>query len=211
MLERRGCIAAGRVADGCRTITGQLAHHAEPPVASRTKGSSNVNHIVRRPSPSPPGERSILGCSHFQVAYVTTDIEHARKVFSERYGIGAYQALEGPTPSGGYIRVALAWCGGLMYELVQTEGPGSEFYTERLPKEGFAIRHHHLGYFVETPEAWRRLKAKVAAEDWPIAADLHVQGQLSALYIEAPELGHYLEFIFPERGGVEFFESVPVT
>ncbi len=59
-----------------------------------------------------------------------------------------------------------------MYELIEASGPGTEFYTKRLPEKNFG-------------------------------------GFMRCCYVEAPELGHYLEYILPEAAGIEFFESVP--
>jgi hypothetical protein len=36
-----------------------------------------------------------------------------------------------------------------------------------------------------------------------------MDGYMRALYLEAPELGHYLEYICPDAGGVDYFNSVP--
>ena len=36
-------------------------------------------------------------------------------------------------------------------------------------------------------------------------------GFLKSCFVEAPELGHYLEYIYPEAAGIEFFQNVPAN
>ncbi len=163
---------------------------------------------LKRPTADFDPRRSVLNGEHFQVAYITNDIARAMEVFADRYGIANFVGQEGATPSGGQIHVELAWKGGVMFELIETSGPGSDFYNDRLPAEGFAIRHHHLGYMVWTEEEWDALHQKIADEGWPIAFQMRMEGYLYATYIHAPELGHYLEYIHPQAGGMAFFDSV---
>jgi hypothetical protein len=37
----------------------------------------------------------------------------------------------------------------------------------------------------------------------------NVPGFVQARIIQAPDLGHYIEYIFPEAGGVAFFQGAP--
>jgi hypothetical protein len=169
-----------------------------------------MRNVVRRPALASDNGSDFLRQNHFQVAYVTTDLARACEVLGQRYGLKDYKFMEGEMPAGdGYLRVGIGWVGGTMYELIQAEGPGGTFYTSRLPAEGFAIRHHHLGYFLETQDEWDALEARIAREGWKVAFRSVMPGFLSAIYIEAPELEHYLEYIYPEPAGVEFFESTP--
>jgi extradiol dioxygenase family protein len=153
----------------------------------------------------------LLRNDHFQIAYATNDIARARDVFSGRYGLREYQNIEGEMPGDGYIRVSLAWSGGTMFELVQAEGPAGAFYNRKMPSEGFAIYHHHFGYFIQSEAEWEALKAEIERGGWPVVARFNQPGTLEAWYIEVPELGHFLEFIYPEPAGLAFFESVPVS
>jgi hypothetical protein len=169
----------------------------------------SMNHIVRRPRQLDPGA-DFMRQSHFQVAYVTTDLVRAKAIVGEHYGLTQFKEIEGEMPRGdGYLRVSIGWVGSVMYEFIQAEGPGAEFYTSRLPKEGFAIRHHHLGYLVESQAGWEALEARIAREGRPVVFRSEMEGFMRAIYIDAPELGHYLEYIYPEPPGVEFFESAP--
>jgi hypothetical protein len=169
-----------------------------------------MSHVVRRPPLLDPGA-DFMKQSHFQVAYVTTDLAQAKALMGARYGVGAFKDIVGDLPTGdGHLQVAIGWVGSVMYEFIQAEGPACEFYTSRLPKDGgFAIRHHHLGYLVETEAGWDALEARIAREGRVVAFRSEMEGFMRAIYIDAPELGHYLEYIYPEPPGVEFFESAP--
>jgi hypothetical protein len=147
---------------------------------------------------------------HFQIAYVTNDIERAMKVFADRYGVTAFRTMEGPLPAGGHIRVEFAWAGGALLEVTQADGPGSELFREGLPTDGtFAIRYHHLGYLVPDEAGWQALEAELEKGGVKVISKGHQPGFLRTCIVEAPELGHYIEYILPEAGGQAFFEGVP--
>jgi len=151
----------------------------------------------------------LLRHDHFQIAYNTNDMDRAVALFAERYGIKEFRQLAGPTPAGGKIRMEIGWAGGVMYELIWGEGPGTEVFQVGLPENGFAIRTHHLGYYVPTEEAWNAVIAEVERAGTKIVHKTHVPGFLQAIIVEQQELGHFLEYIFPEAGGVAFFETAP--
>jgi extradiol dioxygenase family protein len=164
--------------------------------------------LTRAPSQLGP-QASLFGAEHFQMAYATNDIERACAIFSERYGIREFRRLEGPLDAGGQIRVELVWVGSIMYELVTASGPGSDIYISRLPRDGFAIKHHHLGYLIRDDAEWDALMQKVERDGWSMPHQRANPGFLKSCFVEAPELGHYLEYICPEPAGLAFFESVP--
>lgn len=145
----------------------------------------------------------------FQIAYVTNDIERALAVFADRYGVKEWRRMEGDLKEGGHIRVEFGWAGGALFEVTQADGAGSELYRQGLPADEFAIRFHHLGYFVPTEEAWRALLAEIERGKVKVFNETNVPGFLQARIVEAPDLGHYLEYIFPEAGGVAFFQGAP--
>lgn len=151
----------------------------------------------------------LLRTEHFQVAYATNDIERACELFRQRFGIREFRRLEGAMPSGGHIHVELAWVGNTMYELLSAEGPGAELYMGRVPIEGFAIRHHHLGFLIHDEAQWQALLATVERDGWTLLSKSHTPGFMRSCFVDAPELGHYLEYLFPEPAGLEFFENVP--
>jgi hypothetical protein len=114
-------------------------------------------------------------------------------------------------PLGGQIRVAFAWAGGQVLEIISATGPGTDFYNEMLPDDEFAIRFHHLGFIVYDEAGWSALEADLKAGDWPIAHKTLTGNFIDAYYIKAPELGHYLEYVHPLQAGVDFYASVPAN
>lgn len=168
-----------------------------------------MKQALSRPAPVYAPGAGLLRNDHFQMAYATTDIDRACALFGERYGIKEWRRLEGPLAAGGQIRIELGWAGGTMYELVWAEGPGSEVFRAGLPAEGFAVKHHHLGFYVPTAQAWADVKAEVERQGLKVLHVTDVPGFMQAIIVEVPELGHYLEYLFPEEAGVAFFEGTP--
>ena len=155
--------------------------------------------LVNRPPIEVAHRQGLLRKDQFQVSYVTNDLERAKSTFAERYGIREFASLGGPMPDGGTISVAFAWSGGTLYEIIQAGGPKTEFYNRDLPSDRFAIRFHHLGFLVHDKAAWEQLEREIKQGKWTVAYTSLNSGFMDAYYVEAPELGHYLEFIYPQR------------
>ncbi len=169
-----------------------------------------MTDIIRRPAAASRSVTQLMRNDHFQIAYATNDIDRACAIFADRFGISEFRRLEGPRPGGGDIRVELAWVGGTMYELLTASGPGSALYMDRLP-ESFAIKLHHFGYFIHDDESWEALHSEAARLGYALTPGSVTPGFLKSCFIDAPELGHYLEYIYPEAGGVDFFQNVPAN
>ena len=149
-----------------------------------------------------------LGCEQFQTAYVVRDLDEAIETFGKHYGVKDFTMLPMPPMEGGAsMRIGLAWTGGQQIELIEAKGPGLELYTDWM-KDGRAIKHHHFGYFIHNDEEWEELEKKLAAEgrEYVFSGD---GGICQFIYVDAPELGHYLEFVYPNEEGKALFESVP--
>jgi hypothetical protein len=144
--------------------------------------------VVRPPASFNPG-KGLFRSEHFQVAYVTNDLPRAVDLFRDRYRITEF----------------------LQIELQQSDGPGSELFNSRLPADGFAIQMHHLGYLIHDQAEWDALLAEVERSGRTLAFRNAIPGLLSWCFVEAPELGHYLEYIFPEPEGVAFLQSIPAS
>jgi hypothetical protein len=151
----------------------------------------------------------LLTAEPFQMAYATNDIERACAIFAERFGIRQFRRLEGQRPAGGYMRVELAWVGPVMYELVEGHGPGTELFTDRLPSDRFVIQHHHIGHLVRDESGWAALEALASRSGHALVGVNHNPGFMRSGFVDAPELGHYLEYILPEPAAIDFFNAVP--
>ncbi|MFV8818708.1 VOC family protein [Haliea sp. E17] len=166
---------------------------------------------LNRPAADFDSGNGVLCLEHFQMAYVTTDIERAGRLFRERLGIREFTRLEGETPDGGFIKADFAWVGSIMYELIEPQGPGSEIFSDRLPRtEEFVLKHHHLGYLVQSQAQWDALLANAENNQLRIAS--HSSNPLvEVCFVEVPGLEHYLEYLFASELGMNFFDSVART
>lgn len=156
--------------------------------------------------------RGLLRKEVAHTGYVTNDLDRAMAVFRERYGIAEFTFIDGPMPDGGHIRVAFAWGGGQVYEIICASGPSTGFYNETLPDDGeFAIRFHHIGFIVHDEAGWKVLEDELAGDGWPIAYSTLTGDFIDAYYVKAPELGHYVEYVRPFRAGIDFYAAVPAN
>jgi hypothetical protein len=149
----------------------------------------------------------LLRTRHFQMAYATNDMEQACALFRDRYGVREFAQLKGPLAAGGEIHVELVWLGGIMYELINAQGPGSAIFMDRLPDApGFHVKHHHLGYLVDDEAQYDALLKRAGAD---VVFQAGSQQFMTYCFVDAPELGHYLEFIWPSQAGLDYFDTVP--
>ena len=165
-----------------------------------------TGRIAKPPLKPGPG---VLCKEQSHLAYVTNDLDQALAILTARYGLAEFSFLEGAMPSGGQIRVAFAWAGGQIYEVICASGPGAGFYNALLPEDEFAIRFHHLGFVVYDAAGWAQLEQEIAAGQWQVVHSTLTGDFIDAHYIAAPELGHYLEYVRPFQAGLEFYAKVP--
>lgn len=157
----------------------------------------------------PRSGKALLGREHAHSAWVTNDMDRAVDIFAQRYGIGEFRFIEGPMPTGGRIKVAFAWAGGQVLEIIMAGGPGAEFYNDLMPESDFAIRFHHLGFIIHDEAGWRALEQDLAEGGWEIVHRSLTGTFIDAYYVRAPELGHYLEYVRPHATGIAFYAEVP--
>lgn len=167
-----------------------------------------MSYRLDRPAADFDAGNGLLLLEHFQMAYVTNDMQKARALFQQRLGIREFTRLAGETAAGGFVEAEFAWVGTIMYELVCPRGPGSEIFSDRLPaSDDFVIKHHHLGYLVHNQAQWDALMAN--AERSKLRIEAHNSNPLvEVCFVEVPELGHYLEYLYATEAGMEFFHNV---
>jgi hypothetical protein len=164
---------------------------------------------VQRPPFIAHLEAGLLHAEHFQIAWATNDMAQAQAVFADRYGVAHWTSLAGALPAGGAIHVELAWVGGVMIELMTACGEGAHIYMHRLPNApGFQLKLHHHGHLLSDAAQWDALMASVAEKGHDMPHVSHSAGLMRSCFIDAPELGHYLEYLWPEPAGLAFFENV---
>ncbi|HTV95132.1 MAG TPA: hypothetical protein VME42_04000 [Steroidobacteraceae bacterium] len=168
-----------------------------------------MQHLLSRSAADCDPRRGMLLAEHFQMAYVTTDMERALDLLQSRLGIREFRRLEGQMPAGGHIRAEFAWVGTIMYELICASGPGSEIYMDRLPPgDDFHMKHHHLGFLLRSREQWEAVMVKARQSGWSVPYR-NDNPLVEVCFVDATELGHYLEYFLPKQAGLDFFESVP--
>ncbi|MBV1686224.1 VOC family protein [Novosphingobium sp. G106] len=168
-----------------------------------------MTKIVNRPKTNGSPRNGLLCGEHVQIAYVTNDLDRACAIFCDRYGVKEFANLDADLPAGGNMRVKLAWSGGTMLELIEASGPGTAFYTDRLPVDQFSIQFHHVAYILDGLTAWNELEDRIAAEERSVPLRGDTPGYMRFCYVYAEELGHYLEYFLLDAEGIAFFESIP--
>ncbi len=164
---------------------------------------------LTRPAADFDSGSGLLCLEQFQMAYVTNDMERACALFGERLGIREWADLGGPTPAGGEVAAKFAWVGTLMYEIICASGPGTEIFSNHLPDtDEFVIKHHHLGYLVQNQAQWDAVLANAERHGFAVPHQ-NVNPLVEVCFVEVPELGHYMEYLYATEAGMQFFESVP--
>jgi hypothetical protein len=167
---------------------------------------------LHRPVPQFDSSRGLLHNDHYHVGYVTNDLQRAAGVFHQRFGVTMMRESESRLPGGGHIALRSVWLGNMMYEITCGVGPGMELYSDHAPHgEDFVLKFHHYGYLVSGDEAWNTLRRQIDAGGWPLVLDTDTPGYCRACYVDARELGHYLEFVQPRDGLLERMNATPVA
>jgi hypothetical protein len=138
---------------------------------------------------------------HYQNGYVTRDIDEAKILMSERFGLSDYVMfdpadIEVDTPYGRRAyksRMALAWSGGLQIELIQPLNEDTrELYRDALAPEAgdFIPRFHHIAVRRPTVET---LRHEVEQIDLPLLMEGEVPGFVFYYVDMRQQLGHHVE------------------
>ena len=152
----------------------------------------------------------------WQFGYVTTDLEQAIEVMSERFGLehvlrlpsGGATFLVGDEPAPWDARFAMGSRGGTIVELIEPVGGEVGFYTRLLPTDGsFAIRFHHFATFMETgDEAWERMRTLLHEAGLRFDYTVLIPDRVRAGYVDmTAELGHYVEICQLQPQDTDFF------
>lgn len=160
-------------------------------------------NAVARPE-SAKKSAGLLGYELFQIAYVTNDLDRAVKEVSEIYGIRNWTHID-----PGTMRIALAWTNGQQIEIIET-APDQHvpLYDDWIDRKGaFVTRHHHFGYFINSDAEWDLLRSQIAASGRKVWMDVETEA-MKVIYVDAPEFGHFLEYIYPNEHGHAFFSGI---
>ena len=140
-----------------------------------------------------------------QNAYVTSDMDRAKAVFAEDYGVSKFadidNCFEVKTPAGVGeldLKIALAFIDDLQIELIQPMGGSAVgLYSDILPDDEFAIRFHHSCFVIPGPkQAWSDFRKIVDQRGMTVAVEADL-GIVQFCYLDTRKTtGHYSEYIW---------------
>ncbi|MBV1689218.1 VOC family protein [Novosphingobium sp. G106] len=144
---------------------------------------------------------------HYQNAYVTHDIDKARDMLSERYGLKDWINFEMElplrTPEGERqlgVKVGCAWAGSLQIELIEPVSGAVEPYLPYLPadKSDFTPRFHHISLRRDDYDA---MQAEIARLGLPFVCEGGIPDLLYTYVDGRSTFGHYVEFVWASEAG----------
>ncbi|MBV9509237.1 MAG: VOC family protein [Caulobacteraceae bacterium] len=165
--------------------------------------------LLDRMAPDEAAATKLLGQEHFQVAYVTTDLDRARALLSDELGLRDYVRMSAPLPDGGVLTADFAWAGPLMYEIIHATGAGADFFQDAvLAQPSSTLAFHHLGFLVRSREQWEHLLADARSRGWAVPYLVHRVGR-SVFMVKTPHLPHYLEYIAMDERALKGMRAPP--
>lgn len=153
----------------------------------------------------------LSGASFFQLGYVTRDLPRAMALWRTRYGIDDFLSFDSrdfaePGATGPFVKVALAYHGDVMVELIQPDADDPGLYADALRADG-GVMLHHLGYLVDEAR-FATLESDCAALG--IATPIIRTSGVSYLYADTrADTGLFTELVFPGEQGERLFAAVP--
>lgn len=150
----------------------------------------------------------------FQLGYVTDDLDSAlagfREMGVERFRINPVGAAAGLACAHG-ARIAMAWAGDTMIEVIEPQGPPAPVYVDDLPPPGSRrCVFNHVGLAVPDRARWDALGAELDRRGLPIAWHGSDPTRFDVAYVDTrPLVGHYSEFIRVCPVLAEMFDSIP--
>lgn len=140
-----------------------------------------------------------------QNAYVTSDMDKAKAVFAEEYGISRYADIDNQfdvnTPNGVRsldLKISLAFVDNLQVELIEpVGGTAVGLYADILPKDEFAILFHHTCFVIPGPlQAWKDFREYVDQRNMTVAIEADM-GIVNFCYLDTRKTtGHYCEYLW---------------
>jgi hypothetical protein len=144
----------------------------------------------------------------YQLGYVTGDMGKAIKQAEAMFGVDDFLdfgELDSDVADGvARVRVAQGLLGDTVFELIQPVGGDDRLYAEYLSEDApEAIRFHHLAYYQDDPDAWRRFLAAVDERQIPIVVSGKSPNS-EFVYIDVrKDLGHYAEVVHRYGGPLD--------
>ena len=167
---------------------------------------------LRRPVPVYDPSRGLLHNEHFQLGYVTNDLDRAMDVFGRRFGITRFRENDADLPCGGRVCTRTVWVGAMMYEIAMGYGEGMDVFSDFAPQGAdFVLQFHHFGFLVPDDAAWARLEAEIARSGLRVRRPNDSPGYVKTCFVEVPGFGHLLEYILPREGLLARMNLTPIA
>lgn len=157
----------------------------------------------------------LLLSGFFQIGYATNDIDAALALFRDKYSMGTFAEIrnitvQGPDNSDMVANFALAYKGDTMIELIQPVQGDTSMFDHVLPKNDFAVRHHHFAYCLDSMAQLDEAEAKLRAEGVDIPIKGNGMDQVFFFYADTRAwLGHYSEYLTLTDKGREAYAQLP--
>jgi hypothetical protein len=154
--------------------------------------------------------------NHFQVAYVTNDIEQAIRTFAGDYDFPGFYlfsnvGLDTGNAGGPELKIAIAYVNGVEIELIEPLGDTAPLYKDVLSNDaGLQIRFHHTAIRIEgSINNWETHRASIDTTKHPIVYQGGLGDDLRFVYTdERARLGHYVEHIWMSPAMLARMEAV---
>lgn len=144
---------------------------------------------------------------HYQNAYVTHDLDRAKDMLSQRYGVNDYVGFEMELPVRTpeaertlRVKVACAWVGSLQIELIEPVSGAVEPYLPYLPadKSDATPRFHHISLRRDDYDA---MQAEIAQLGLPFVCEGGIPDLLYTYLDGRSTFGHYVEYVWATPAG----------
>lgn len=146
--------------------------------------------------------------NHFQVAYVTRNIDACTAALGERFGLTKWQIMP-MHPKAPVTRLGFAYAGEMLIELIEAVPGRNTIFRDWIPESEDGARLHHLGYMIDTEEAWAAAVGQYQAAGITLFSD-SMGDLLDFGYADTvAQLGHYCEIVRLKPAGKDFFADAP--
>jgi hypothetical protein len=160
----------------------------------------------------------LINPAFVQLGYVTNDLNQARKVFAETMGVHdffiwtnatVHMELYGRSASA-ELNLGFAWSADTMIELIMPVSGSVDVYLPGIDGPDFGLKLHHIGLGVDGTEADfdAKLNAEVARGHPLVNVSRASMGSYTLLDARKT-YGHYIEYLWNNAGGLEFFSKIP--
>ncbi len=153
-----------------------------------------------------------------QLGYVTNDLDRARAAFKETMGVHDFFIWENAPvhvqlygkPASSVLNLGFAWAADTMIELIMPVSGATDVYMPGIEGPGFGLKLHHIGMGVDGTEADfdAKLNGEVARGHELVNVSRASMGSYTLLD-GRKTFGHYLEYLWNNAQGLEFFAKIP--